>query len=149
MFQPEEMGEGTEVDQPTLEETESLSDVDQTSKPTHVKPSSRIFLHNPLHDFESVWWMAVWFVLSAKLVDVDDKGTQAQREVYKSIFSDRQSVLMIPHNFRMKCKPLTGPFEPLIDVLGDMAHELVETYKAYEESFDGNVIKPFGKSLAA
>ena len=32
----------------------------------HSKPIIRAFLHNPLHDYESVWWTAVLFIFSSK-----------------------------------------------------------------------------------
>ncbi|KAF9645072.1 hypothetical protein BDM02DRAFT_3263161 [Thelephora ganbajun] len=38
--------------------------------PRDYKPQPCLFTHNPLHDFESVWWITVWFVLSAKLENV-------------------------------------------------------------------------------
>jgi len=97
-----------------------------------VERANRIFAHNPLHDYESVWWIAVWFVFYCKPVGVaDSMMDEARRGVDKS----RTSTFSMG-TIRQSCRLLPPVLQPLGEVLVMMRGVLVCAYRSFEESFD-------------
>jgi len=99
-----------------------------------IDHDSRIFLHNPLHDYESVWWIAVWFVFYCKPVGVADSVMEeARQEAVRSRTSTFVSGFV-----KRACSLLPPVLRPLGKVLVKMRHILVRAYWSFEESFDGS-----------
>ena len=46
---------------------------------------ARIWLHNPLHDYESIWWIAVWFLFTSNPEGVDEND---MRNTHSAVFGD-------------------------------------------------------------
>ena len=47
--------------------------------------TDRSFIYNPLHDYESILWMAVWFIFHCKFEGAaDDVLNNARAGVYKN-----------------------------------------------------------------
>jgi len=95
----------------------------------------RIFLYTPLHDYESVWWIATWVIFSCRLDATKDDATARNR-----LFSDRASSFSFRKVFLDACMPLPKELRPLADTLDKMRHTLLTKYWEYEESFDGSCI---------
>jgi len=96
---------------------------------------SRIFLHNPLHDYESVWWIAVWFVFHCKPAGVADS---VMEEARWEVDRDRILTLSLASVIRRACRLLPPVLRPLGEVLVRMRRILVRAYRSFEESFDGS-----------
>jgi len=95
-------------------------------------PTKRTFLHNPLHDYESVWWVAVWFVVYCELDGVADEVMERVRyETYKSRFLTFGMGRII-----QICALLPPALRPLGEVLVKMRDILVCAYRSFEETFD-------------
>ena len=98
-------------------------------------PPERTFLHNPLHDYESIWWIAVWFVFRSKPEGVADGVMELARDqVYKS----RDITFTVMGTFWDICKSLPAVLQPLGNVLAMMRDLLVAAYRSFEDSFDGS-----------
>lgn len=99
-----------------------------------VDPIKRVFLHNPLHDYESVWWIAIWFVFSCEPEGVDKHVMERARDkVYKSRYAT-----LVGNALRFACDLLPAVLKPLGEVLAKIRNILVEAYKSFEGSFDGS-----------
>ena len=103
----------------------------------------RIFLHNPLHDFESVWWIAVWFVFCCRPSGLPDDVMHA---AYDAVYKDRFGTLC-GGGIRVACGLLPNILQPLGDVLVEMRHVLIYAYRTFEQSFDGSSILPVFQRL--
>jgi len=98
------------------------------------RPPRRIFLRNHLHDYESVWWVAVWFVFCCKLGTEDDGVLERLRyEVYED-----RSLMFVTGEIVEVCKLLPAALQPLGQVLVKMRNILVCAYRSFEESFDAS-----------
>jgi len=95
----------------------------------------RIFLYTPLHDYESVWWIATWVIFSCRPDSTKDDATARN-----GLFSDRASSFSLRHVFRGICGSLPKALRPLVEPLDKMRHTLLAKYWEYEESFDGSCI---------
>jgi len=105
--------------------TESLDSKDDTD---------RIFLQNPLHDYESIWWIAVWFVFYSKPEGVaDDAMEEARDHVYWN-----RSATLLSDSIERARRSLPIVLKPLGEVLVKMKGLLVHAYKSFEKSFDGS-----------
>jgi hypothetical protein len=142
-----------EQDQPgaKLDELESM--LGQPSpEPEEVAKKAglrRIFLHTPLHDYESVWWIATWvlFKCTPKSLSSEESArfSQLQASAMEWIFDnqmDRQNVMTDRAEFPRFEMSLPPVLHPLFRTLCIFRTELAKTYVAYEESFDGSVILP-------
>jgi len=89
---------------------------------------------NQLHDYESLWWIAVWFVICCKPEGVAE---HAMKQTYDEAYGDRLTTLRCGGNHRA-CRLLPQVVEPLAEVLGDMGDDLVRAYDSFEDSFDGS-----------
>jgi len=106
----------------------------------------RIFLYTPLHDYESVWWIATWvlFRCQPKSLTLEelDQLTQPRDSVLR-IFddrTDREHAIMVPEVFLTLKGSLPRILYPLFEILEVFRQELVRAYQEYEESFDGLII---------
>ena len=107
----------------------------------------RIFLYTPLHDYESVWWIATWALFRCQPKSVDseelDRLTQLREFSMARIFddkTDREHAIMVPGVFLTLKPSLPRILHPLFEILEVFRQELVRVYQEYEESFDGSII---------
>lgn len=103
----------------------------------------RIFLYTPLHDYESVWWIATWAVFSCTLNTT--KGDETARN---KLFSDRAGSFS-HHDFAEYGSFLAKELHPLVDILEKMRLTLVSSYVTYEDDFDGSHILDVVPDLVA
>ena len=115
---------------PNLRHEEGSKLPDTTEEHTH-----RIFFYNPLHDYESVWWIAVWFVFCSRPEGVANDVMEKAREW---LYKDRNITFLAPAVLKMVCGLLPRGFEPLSEILVEMHCLLVDAYKSFEKSFDGS-----------
>jgi len=104
----------------------------------------RIFMYTPLHDYESVWWIATWVLFKCRPKflgpEESDYLTQSQEP---SIFyekTDREHAILAPGVFLALKRSLPCTLHPLFEILEVFRKNLVRVYREYEESFDGSVI---------
>ena len=97
---------------------------------------NRIFLYNPLHDYESVWWIAVWLVFYYKPFGVADHVMKKARD---AVYEDRTATFLGGH-ISSACSLLPGVLRPLGEALVDMRDVLADAYRSFERSFDGSRI---------
>ena len=108
------------------------SDDDMTG--STVEHADRIFFQNPLHDYESVWWIAVWFVFHSEPEGVtEDVMEEARDRVYRN-----RSSSFFSGSFKTACRSLPEVLRPLGETLVEMKRLLVYAYTSFEESFDGS-----------
>jgi len=97
-----------------------------------VKYTSRAFVQNPLHDYESAWWIAVWFVFHCKPEGVADSVMKkARRDVDRN-----HSSTFVLGTIERSCDLLPPVLQPLGGVLVEMRDILVRAYRSFEKSFD-------------
>ena len=107
-----------------------------------TKHVDRVWLYNPLHDYESAWWVAVWFVFSSKPEGVTDT---VMKKAYDKVYHDRTSTFL-GGMIAQTCASLPPVLQPLGDVLVKMRNVLVDAYQSFEDSFDGSeTLLVFGK----
>ena len=126
--------EWTDVIPPSEEPgTEPPEDNDDAMGPAMdlIEP---IFLCNPLHDYESVWWVAVWFVFHCKPNGIADPVMERAREM---VYESRPSTFALG-GIERACKLLPTILKPLGKVLVGMKDMLTEAYRSFEESFNGS-----------
>jgi len=107
----------------------------------------RIFLYTPLHDYESVWWIATWVLFRCQPKSLNseepDQLTQPREPSALRIFddkTDREHTIMVPGVFLTLKRSLPRILHPLFEILEVFREELVRVYREYEESFDGSII---------
>ena len=99
-----------------------------------VDSRDRIFLHNPLHDYESVWWIAVWFVFHCEPEGVADA---AMEEAHNRVFLGR-SAIFLTRGSEQAWGLLPEVLQPLGKVLTKMKRTLADAYRSFEDCFDGS-----------
>ena len=99
-----------------------------------IAPVKRIFLQNPLHDYESVWWIVIWFVFYCEPEGVSKHVMElARHEVYRNRYATLLGgAIAQAYHF------LPAVLRPLGEVLVEIRYILTEAYKSFEESFDGS-----------
>ena len=102
--------------------------------PTSGETTDRIFIYNPLHDYESVWWTAVWFVFHCKPEGVADGVMEKAR---RTLYENRTTAFASNRFLRIR-KLLPPVLQPLAQVLAEMMTILVDAYRSFEETFDGS-----------
>ena len=109
-----------------------------------MKHTDRIWLYNPLHDYESIWWIAVWAIFSSKPNGVaNDVMEKSHYSVYRNRLSAFASATIV-----QACKLLPDELQPLGKVLVRMRIILVHAYRSYEKSFDGSkILRVFTKLM--
>lgn len=95
------------------------------------------FKSNQLHDFESLWWISLYFLVDKRLVIRGEpcETTPAQRRHAKELFSDmtnRLNVLDSSVHFQSVINSLHPRIRPVAQMLGDMRRKLVEAYETVE-----------------
>jgi len=109
-----------------------FKDGEAMNKP--VAPTKRIFLHNPLHDYESIWWIAIWFIFSCEPEGVPKHVMErARNQVYRNRFTTLQGNAIFH-----ACELLPTALQPLGNVLVEIKNTLAEAYRSFEDSFDGS-----------
>lgn len=102
----------------------------------------RIFLHNPLHDYESVWWIAIWVLFRCKPESLNSEEPEdSQMRAMEEIFGKHRTTVMIasgPFNHYKKFLP--DILHPLFEILEAFRGVLIMAYQDYERSFDGSSI---------
>ena len=99
-----------------------------------MDPTDRIFLHNPLHDYESVWFI---FHCQVEESASDNNLNKARAEVYKN----RYPVFVAGGGpLDMARKRLPEALLPLCPWLVWMKTELVEADQSFKATFDGSKV---------
>jgi hypothetical protein len=116
----------------------------KTGKP---KAHQRVFLHTPLHDYESVWWIATWILFKCrpKSPDSEEPGHLARPPVSSvmRMFDDMtvRERMFLAHGIFLRLKEALAPIlHPLFEILEVFRQELARVYREYEKSFDGSII---------
>ena len=104
----------------------------------------RIFLYTPLHDYESVWWIATWVLFKCRPKSLSPEELDYYvRSQEPSIFdnkTDREHAILAPGVFLALKRLLPSTLHPLFEILEVFRKNLVRVYREYEESFDGSII---------
>ena len=99
-----------------------------------VPPTKRIFLHNPLHDYESIWWIVIWFIFSCEPEGVSKRTmVRARNKVYKN-----RSATLQGRGINHACELLPTVLQPLGKILVEIKDTLIYAYQSFEETFDGS-----------
>ena len=120
-------------------------------KPDHQKSRERLptpFRYNPLHDLESIWWIAAWFLFK-RTVAFDDDETDDPAEVARRKEQDKEAEELFVSNrhtilsFERWCRfphlwtclhPSVQPIGAKLEVL---RKELAETYRPVKQDNSG------------
>ncbi|PSR88600.1 hypothetical protein PHLCEN_2v5127 [Hermanssonia centrifuga] len=99
---------------------------------------SKPFAYNPLHDLESLWWVAVYFVINKGIVHCDDEESEDfqsrsadQRTFARQLFYDqhtRHNVMVINSYFSTKLSCLDPSLLRIGEILEDTRSALVDAY---------------------
>jgi len=117
-----------------LESDEDLEDSETGAFGSAQDPTERTFLQNPLHEYESVWWVAVWFIFYCQPDGVAEEVMERARyEVYKNRFATFATGRII-----QVCASLPTVLQSLCGVLVKMRNILVRAYRSFEETFDAS-----------
>ena len=104
----------------------------------------RVFLYTPLHDYESVWWIATWVLFKCRPKSLGQEELDyCPQSQWPSIFddkTDRELMILAPRVFLTLKKSLPRVLHPLFEILEVFRKNLVRAYQEYEESFDGSII---------
>lgn len=110
----------------------------------HPDPKFKASLrYNPLHDMESLWWIAVYFVLKRQVYtktprDQDEHVSQEQRMYASKLFwgeleSDRLGAMTVDGSFYVHARPLHPAIQPVVDSLEKLRRLLVQAYETVEQ----------------
>ena len=101
-----------------------------------------VFLHNPLHDYESIWWIATWALFRCRPKHIYPEGSEdPQTRAMEEIFGKhRNTVIITQGTFEGYRGSLPDVLHPLFNTLEIFREELVVTYRDYEKSFDGSIV---------
>ena len=102
----------------------------ERSSRVNISPAahSKLFLYNPLHDYESVW-----FVLHSKFEGVSD---DALGEVQAKVYKYRHHTFSV--GFPALCQDFPSTIKPFCEPLKMMNYYLTRTYRTFEETFEGS-----------
>jgi hypothetical protein len=92
------------------------------------------WLHNPLHDYESIWWIAVWFVFHSSPNGVAEGVMEEARSI---LYKGRTATFGLS-GFNSVRLALPKELRDLGRVLNKMKLVLVEAYMSFEKSFEGS-----------
>ncbi len=88
------------------------------------------FRYNPMHDLESIWWIAIWTLLRNTPEDVIH--SDAQKVMYQDVFKSKMRGLVLRDNatFQELRETLPPEFnsDKIIDPLNAMRSKLVQGY---------------------
>ncbi|KAF9783771.1 hypothetical protein BJ322DRAFT_1066999 [Thelephora terrestris] len=106
----------------------------------------RIFLYNPLHDYESIWWMAVWFVFNSK-IDLDGATRNVSDSLRYTVYNDRLVTFRFPGAFEEVYVKVPAEFQKMCRWLDWMRQTLCAAYQKFERTFDGSTMLSVAKDL--
>jgi hypothetical protein len=112
----------------------------------HMEPTYP-FKHNPIHDLESLWWIAIW-ILTAK-APFGSTYNKDQNAWHWSIFYsqvERHSILTYKAPFLHFIKTLPLPFREVGFRLASLRSSLVNSYQTAERSYEVLDDRPFADS---
>ncbi|KAJ3552850.1 hypothetical protein NM688_g3932 [Phlebia brevispora] len=101
-----------------------------------------IFRYNAIHDLESLWWIAVYFIVCHEVVDDDDNGSDlydlahTQRNFASELFwtaDNRVHALTNPHYFLREVLRLHPSVRQIGVALNEIREEMVSLYLHVEE----------------
>lgn len=115
--------------------------------PLKTPPPVPPFRYNPIHDFESLWWLAVYFLFNREIIQDTDTppdstetaGATAHREFDHEPFGDlgwRQRVICGLGVFQSHVETLHPTVRPLGYALDGCREMIVEAYHAAEKDLD-------------
>jgi hypothetical protein len=105
---------------------------DYTLRPPPPRPK-RIFLHNPLHDYEPIWWIAVWFPFCSHLNGLSKgKGESLRHMVYAN-----RGLTLSSETVHSACELLLEALRLAGEALNEMRVLLCDAYRQLEQAFDG------------
>ncbi|KAF7799149.1 hypothetical protein EIP86_010380 [Pleurotus ostreatoroseus] len=96
------------------------------------------FLYNPLHDLESVWWLAVYFLLKREAVingSMAENSTEAERQI-RDLFGRRTGRVEFFRNDRdfKKLASVVHPvLRPAVARLDEIRKHLIRAYQTAEQ----------------
>lgn len=100
----------------------------------HLPP----FKYNPLHDLESLWWVAVYYVVGKNPVVPDDRDTaevDAKRKLSAELFStptSRVRCILVNNAFARDVRCLHPSLRQSAKALQTARSTLVKTYRSVE-----------------
>ena len=109
----------------------------------HTETGPTRFIHNPLHDVESLWWICVKRVFNYQVTVDEDDATGAallvrQRETASRIFpcirtADKRAAFMCSKEVHDECMSALHPrLKAIGDILSRIREELVKLYTKAE-----------------
>ncbi|CCM03683.1 uncharacterized protein FIBRA_05827 [Fibroporia radiculosa] len=98
------------------------------------------FRYNPLHDFESLWWMSVYFLLNKKIRRVDQKNPPPHQYVQQRIraaeifysLASRKSALSWEPEFQFVIESLSPSVHNIGEAANVLRSSLVARYREIE-----------------
>ncbi|PSS01023.1 hypothetical protein PHLCEN_2v4075 [Hermanssonia centrifuga] len=107
------------------------------------------FRYNPIHDLESLWWIAVYFIFTTEVInyaDMDERGQARQRALDKHVtilfcdFKERQLDMIDERNerFTSRCRCLHPFIRPIGEDLERVRIGLAMIYRQCEQR-DGSI----------
>ncbi|KAJ3559365.1 hypothetical protein NM688_g393 [Phlebia brevispora] len=115
------------------------------SPPHHIRPYVK-FSYNPLHDLESLWWIAVYFIVkkvatrtvenpatSGKESKWDPRPQQAYAAELFTTEGGRYKAVALSGTFHARAQAVNRAVRPIVTILDDIRLQLVSRYNAVEE----------------
>lgn len=113
-------------------------------RPPSPSPPHIPFRYNPLHDLESLWWIAVYFIFKRDVdIDRSDEAEDKRRAVQRSAAEDlfyvqetRYFTMTTDRTFQglLRCLPI--PVQPIGIELDHLRGKLSAAYRKAEEKTD-------------
>ncbi len=111
------------------------------------------FRYNPLHDLESLWWIAVYFIFTTEVknyANMDEKGKARQRRLDEHVlklfcnFTHRKLDMMDSWNerFSTRCQSLHPSIRPIGEDLERARILLATTYRQCEKKYRTITLEP-------
>lgn len=106
---------------------------------SHARPVSPRFRYNPLHDLESIWWIAMYFLAKKEIVDphLDMIASEAQRDYASKLFrhhdqTARNDTFFLYTEFQQGMQTLPEHVSGIVHGLAFLRTELWGRYSAEE-----------------
>lgn len=118
--------------------TEAVVNAADAAKQSSAIPADDpVFVYNPLHDIESVWWIWVW-VIFFYTDDPHGKVSQEQQDAFQTLFPSIISKGERVLNKRLDLKALPHKFRNLGIWAEETRHQLVKGYISSEKTLPPN-----------
>ncbi|KAG9022754.1 hypothetical protein FRB95_014238 [Tulasnella sp. JGI-2019a] len=113
------------------------------NKPLRFAKYKQPFKHNPLHDLESVWWVAVWSIVSLS-PEAGSYSLQNHLDGYTAMFpktsnlaSSRSDFITVKYHFeRFIYEKFLEVFAETLGKLDDMRQQMLEWYETAYQPFE-------------